>query len=45
AAIDFILLAHSYGCEAHGHGCEDFDGMCCMDVKDHSESIHKKISQ
>ncbi|TRZ10798.1 hypothetical protein HGM15179_016316 [Zosterops borbonicus] len=36
AAIDFILLAQ-------GHGCEDFDGMCCMNLSDHSESIHKSI--
>ncbi|KFP72476.1 hypothetical protein N310_11311, partial [Acanthisitta chloris] len=38
AAIDFFLLAHD-------HRYEDFDGMCCMDLKDHSESIHKKITQ
>ncbi|XP_036261265.1 uncharacterized protein LOC118700791 [Molothrus ater] len=37
AAIDFLLLAQ-------GHGCEDFEGMCCMDLSDHSESIHKKLS-
>lgn len=37
-AIDFLLLAH-------GHGCEDFDGMCCMDLEDKSKSIHKKIQQ
>ncbi|KFP40790.1 hypothetical protein N324_02243, partial [Chlamydotis macqueenii] len=36
AAIDFLLLAH-------GHGCEDLDGMCCMNLSDHSESIHKAI--
>ncbi|KFQ22044.1 hypothetical protein N332_12170, partial [Mesitornis unicolor] len=36
AAIDFLLLAQ-------GHGCEEFDGMCCMNLSDHSESIHKKI--
>ncbi|KFP90054.1 hypothetical protein N311_00558, partial [Apaloderma vittatum] len=36
AAIDFLLLAH-------GHGCEDFDSMCCMDLHNHLESIHKKI--
>lgn len=36
AAIDFLLLAQ-------GHGCEDFDGMCCMNLSDHSESIHKAI--
>ncbi|KGL72426.1 hypothetical protein N309_00221, partial [Tinamus guttatus] len=37
AAIDFLLLAH-------GHGCEDFEGMCCLNLSDHSESIHKKIA-
>ncbi|KFW68870.1 hypothetical protein AS28_07548, partial [Pygoscelis adeliae] len=37
-AIDFLLLAH-------GHGCEDFDGMCCMDLEDNSSSIHKEIKQ
>ncbi|KFP82401.1 hypothetical protein N311_08535, partial [Apaloderma vittatum] len=36
AAIDFLLLAQ-------GHGCEDFEGMCCMNLSDHSESIHKSI--
>ncbi|XP_054043217.1 syncytin-A-like [Rissa tridactyla] len=38
AAIDFLLLAQ-------GHGCEDFDGMCCMNLSDHSESIHASIRQ
>ncbi|KFP72798.1 hypothetical protein N310_05388, partial [Acanthisitta chloris] len=38
AAIDFLLLAH-------GHGCEDFDGMCCMNLSDHSESIHDSIQK
>ena len=36
AATDFLLLAH-------GHGCEDFDGLCCMNLSDHSESVHKSI--
>ncbi|KFV58972.1 hypothetical protein N341_04336, partial [Tyto alba] len=36
AAIDFLLIAQ-------GHGCEDFEGMCCMNLSDHSESIHKSI--
>ncbi|XP_065589070.1 MLV-related proviral Env polyprotein-like [Cyrtonyx montezumae] len=36
AAIDFLLLAH-------GHGCEDIAGMCCFNLSDHSESIHKKL--
>ncbi|KFV58207.1 hypothetical protein N341_05274, partial [Tyto alba] len=26
---------------AQGHGCEDFDGICCLE--NHSESLHKKI--
>ncbi|KFZ51387.1 hypothetical protein N321_03099, partial [Antrostomus carolinensis] len=33
AAIDFLLLAQC-------HGCEEFEGMCCMNLSDHSESIH-----
>ncbi|KFW04683.1 hypothetical protein N326_02559, partial [Eurypyga helias] len=32
----FLLLAH-------GHGCKDFDGMCYMNLSDHSQSIHKSI--
>ncbi|KFO54411.1 hypothetical protein N302_09933, partial [Corvus brachyrhynchos] len=36
AAIDFLLLAHR-------HGCEDFGGMCCMNLSDHSQSIHTSI--
>ncbi|KFZ54830.1 hypothetical protein N338_04784, partial [Podiceps cristatus] len=36
ATIDFLLLAH-------GHGCEDIEGMCCMNLSDHSESVHKNI--
>ncbi|KFR12412.1 hypothetical protein N306_07441, partial [Opisthocomus hoazin] len=38
AAIDLLLLAQ--GC-----GCEDFEGMCCMNLSDHSESIHKQLKQ
>ncbi|KFV57765.1 hypothetical protein N341_03053, partial [Tyto alba] len=38
AAIGFLLLAQ-------GHGCEDFEGMCCMNLSDHSESIHKQLRQ
>ena len=38
AAIDFFLLAH-------GHGCEEFAGMCCMNLSDHSQSIHKKLQE
>ncbi|NXL97313.1 ERB1 protein, partial [Tyrannus savana] len=37
AAIDFLLLAQ-------GHGCEDFEGMCCMNLWDHSESIHRQLT-
>ncbi|KFR14753.1 hypothetical protein N306_03544, partial [Opisthocomus hoazin] len=33
AAVDFLLLAQ-------GHGCEEFDSMCCMNFSDHSESVH-----
>ncbi|XP_072186952.1 syncytin-2-like [Excalfactoria chinensis] len=36
AAIDFLLLAQ-------GHGCEEFEGMCCMNLSDHSVSIHKQL--
>ncbi|KFQ29122.1 hypothetical protein N331_04972, partial [Merops nubicus] len=36
ASIDFLLLAQ-------GHGCEDFEGMCCMNISDHSELIHRSI--
>ncbi|NWX52579.1 ENV1 protein, partial [Steatornis caripensis] len=36
AAIDFLLLAQ-------GHGCEDFEGMCCFNLSDHGQSIHKQI--
>ncbi|RLV98531.1 hypothetical protein DV515_00010720, partial [Chloebia gouldiae] len=36
AATDFLLLAH-------GHGCEDFEGMCYLNLSDHSESVHKQL--
>ncbi|KGL94775.1 hypothetical protein N301_00937, partial [Charadrius vociferus] len=32
----FLLLAQE-------HDCKDFEGMCCMNLSDHSESIHKSI--
>ncbi|KFV60343.1 hypothetical protein N341_12292, partial [Tyto alba] len=38
AAIDFLLLAQ-------GHGCEDSEGMCWMNLSDHSESVHKQLRQ
>ncbi|KFV49163.1 hypothetical protein N341_08254, partial [Tyto alba] len=34
----FLLLAQ-------GHGCDEFEGMCCMNLSDHSESIFKSIQQ
>ncbi|KFU89736.1 hypothetical protein M959_12536, partial [Chaetura pelagica] len=37
AAIDFLLLAQ-------GHGCEHFEGMCCMNLSGHSVSIHKQLA-
>ncbi|XP_041884045.1 uncharacterized protein LOC121664654 [Corvus kubaryi] len=36
ATIDFLLLVH-------GHGCEEFEGMCCMNLSDHSQSIHRQL--
>ncbi|KFR17721.1 hypothetical protein N306_08836, partial [Opisthocomus hoazin] len=36
AAIDFLLLAQ-------GHGCEDFEGTCWMNLSDHSKSIHRQL--
>ncbi|KFP18494.1 hypothetical protein Z169_11378, partial [Egretta garzetta] len=38
ATIDFLLLVQ-------GHGCEDFEGMCCFNLSDHSKSIHSKLQQ
>ncbi|KFO60421.1 hypothetical protein N302_03585, partial [Corvus brachyrhynchos] len=38
AAIDTLLLAHR-------HRCEDFDEMCCMNLSDHSKSIHAHIKE
>ncbi|KFP28774.1 hypothetical protein N325_01513, partial [Colius striatus] len=37
AAIDFLLLAH-------GHGFQDFEGICCFNLSDRSESIHKALT-
>ncbi|KFV51927.1 hypothetical protein N341_03360, partial [Tyto alba] len=34
----FLLLAQ-------GHGCKDFEGMCCMNLSDHLESIHNQLRQ
>ncbi|KFO78577.1 hypothetical protein N303_07689, partial [Cuculus canorus] len=38
ATIDFLLLAQ-------GHGCEEFEGMCCMNLSDHSKSIHRQLKE
>lgn len=38
AAVDLLLLAH-------GHGCEELEGMCCMNLSEHSASIHRKLKQ
>ncbi|KFQ36126.1 hypothetical protein N332_01895, partial [Mesitornis unicolor] len=29
--------------QAQEHGCEDFEGMHCMNLSDCSESMHKSI--
>ncbi|KFU83352.1 hypothetical protein M959_07426, partial [Chaetura pelagica] len=36
AAIGFLLLAQ-------GHGCEDYEGMCCMNLPDHFIPIYKQL--
>ena len=38
AAINFLLLAH-------GHGCQDFEGMCCFNLSSRSTSIHANIQK
>ncbi|KFO60552.1 hypothetical protein N302_06552, partial [Corvus brachyrhynchos] len=38
AAIDFLLLAHR-------HGCKDINRMCCVNLSDHSKSIHAHIKE
>ncbi|KFV50082.1 hypothetical protein N341_13050, partial [Tyto alba] len=38
AAIDFLLLAQ-------GHGCQELEGTCCMNLSDHRVSIHKQLAQ
>ncbi|KFQ23145.1 hypothetical protein N332_10593, partial [Mesitornis unicolor] len=37
AAIDFLLLAQ-------GHGCQDYEGMYCFNLSDHSSSIHQQLA-
>ncbi|KFQ38673.1 hypothetical protein N332_12966, partial [Mesitornis unicolor] len=36
-AIDLLLLAQ-------GHGCQNFEGMCCFNLSDHSSSIHQQLA-
>ncbi|XP_057230544.1 uncharacterized protein LOC130578458 [Malurus melanocephalus] len=38
AAIDFLVLAN-------GHGCKDFDQLCCMNLSDHSRSVYAQIRE
>lgn len=38
AAIDFLLLAH-------GHRCEEFEGLCCFNLTSHGMSIHSCIHE
>ncbi|XP_064271853.1 uncharacterized protein LOC135297830 [Passer domesticus] len=38
AAIDFLLLAH-------GHGCQEFEGLCCFNLTSRSKSIHASIQE
>ncbi|KFO55661.1 hypothetical protein N302_15702, partial [Corvus brachyrhynchos] len=38
AAIDYLLLAH-------GHGCQDCEGMCCFNLSSHSTSIWVNIQK
>lgn len=37
-AIDFLLLLH-------GHGCEEFEGLCCFNLSFQSESIHTTVQK
>lgn len=38
AAIDFQLLPHE-------HWCEDFDQVCCINLSDHSNSVHAQLQE
>ncbi|KFO59756.1 hypothetical protein N302_13002, partial [Corvus brachyrhynchos] len=38
AALDFLLLAQ-------GHGCKEFNGMCCMNLSDHFKSVFASIKE
>ncbi|KGL81591.1 hypothetical protein N309_02836, partial [Tinamus guttatus] len=35
-AIDMLLLMH-------GRGCKEVEGMCCMNLSNHSKSIYAQI--
>lgn len=37
-ATDFLLSAHR-------HGCQDFKGLYCMNLSDHSKSIHAQLQE
>ncbi|KFQ29754.1 hypothetical protein N331_11885, partial [Merops nubicus] len=37
-SINFLLLVH-------GYGCQEFEGMCCFNLSDHSTSVHKQLQQ
>ncbi|KFW79939.1 hypothetical protein N305_00036, partial [Manacus vitellinus] len=36
AAIDYLLLVQ-------GKGCEEYQGLCCFNLSDHSESIQEQL--
>ncbi|RMB92628.1 hypothetical protein DUI87_30937 [Hirundo rustica rustica] len=36
AAIDYLLLLH-------GHRCEEFEGLCCINLSTKAEDVHKAI--
>ncbi|KFW03898.1 hypothetical protein N326_01354, partial [Eurypyga helias] len=35
AAIEFLLV--------QGHGCEDFEGMCCLNLRDNSQRVYQQL--
>ena len=38
APIDFLLLAH-------GRGCEELERLCCINLSEHSVSIHNQLQK
>ncbi|XP_068856631.1 uncharacterized protein [Aphelocoma coerulescens] len=38
AAIDFLLLLHD-------HRCEEFEGLCCLNLSSRAENVHKTIDK